>query len=136
MPVGYIDLFLTIIPSFFVVYLGVITYLHDHKSASNIIFSLISLDTVFWSIANYISISATDPNQILLWSRMTLFFAVPHVILFVAFVFNFPEIKVRSHRLLIFLLIIMIIVMIATISPFVFRILICPQGKLSPKQDH
>ncbi len=130
---SYVDLFLTIIPSFLVIYLGIITYLHDRRNVTNILFALITLDTVFWSIANYVSISATDNTQILLWSRMTLFFAVPHVILFVAFIFNFPETKIRDHRLLIFLLTTMILVMATTISPFVFSGIDMSTGKAIPQ---
>lgn len=130
---AYIDLFLTILPSFLVIFLGVITYLHDRKSATNIIFSLISLTTVFWSISNYFSITVTESQSILFWSRMVLFFAVPHAVLFLIFTLNFPQQKISSKKQLLALLVVMIITMIATVSSYVFSDITLFAGKAIPQ---
>lgn len=79
-----------------------------------------ALSTVFWSIANYFSLNVKPEND-LFWIRLVLFFAAPHAVLFFLFVFNFPKKEIKfNKKILFFVLIILFLVMIATVSPFVF----------------
>ena len=132
MVISNVDLFLTIIPSFLIAYLGIIILFHGRKSVTNIFFALISFCTVFWSIANYLSISSPD-DQTLFWTRLVLFFAVPHALLFLLFVYNFPATKITNRKFLTILLSIMIITMLATVSPFVFSGINFVDGKTIPQ---
>ena len=132
MSLDYINLFSTIIPAFLIIYLGILVYFHGRKSATNILFSLISLSTLLWSIANYISVT-TQGDGILFWTRMVLFFAVPHAILFLAFIYNFPQKQIVSKGFLLLLLVVMVPTMTATVSPYVFSSIDISSGKVLPQ---
>ena len=71
----------TLISSFAILFLGVITVFHDRKSFTNKLFALISLATIFWGLANYFSL---DPIffPTIIWARLVLFCAVPHIVFF------------------------------------------------------
>lgn len=114
------DLVFTLIGSFGIFFVGIIVYFHDRTSATNRLFFLMSLAAVFWSLANYFSISMDQAN-VLIWVRLVLFFAVALMSTFFLFVFNFPENKLRMTRPQLWgTLIATGIVMIAAISPLVF----------------
>jgi signal transduction histidine kinase len=114
------DLAYTLVASFGIFFMGIIVYFHDRQSVTNRLFFLMSLSTFFWSFANYFSVNA-DYGHLLLWIRLVLFFAVPHAVLFLLFVYNFPNrnlaIKLPFFW---FLMCLIILTMAATVSPFVF----------------
>ncbi|MEK7612102.1 MAG: ATP-binding protein [Patescibacteria group bacterium] len=115
-----IDLAITLVAAFGIFFLGSIVYFHDRKSFSNVLFFLISLSTVFWSLANYFSLNF-DPERVLFWIRMVLFFAAPHAVLFSLFAHNFPNSKILiDKKILISSLVLLVLTMAATLSPFVF----------------
>lgn len=100
--------------------MGIIVYFHDKKSVTNTLFFLMSLSAVFWSLANYFSITA-DSGGVLSWVRWVLFFAVPLMTTFFLFILNFPEVNSKiSRKYLVLISIGTFFVMISTISPFVF----------------
>lgn len=114
------DLAYTLVGAFGIFFMGIIVYFHDKKSISNALFFFISLATVFWSLANYFSISV-ESDQVLIWVRLVLFFAVPHAALFSLFVYNFPNRELKINKISFgVIMVIMVFAMLATISPFVF----------------
>lgn len=114
------ELAYTLISSFSIFFLGIIVYFHNRKSVTNILFFFISLSTVAWAIANFFSLTVSS-EEILLWIRLVLFFAVPHTVLFFAFIYNFPhERLVFNKKTFSAILFLLLITMVATISPYVF----------------
>lgn len=83
------NLIFILVVDFVILFTGVLVYFHNRRSASNLLFFLIALTTVLWSLARYFSVSVI-PSQILFWIRMDLFFAVPHAVIFYLFIRNFP----------------------------------------------
>ncbi len=112
--------------------MGIIVYFHDRKSVSNILFFLVSLFTVFWSLANYFSITV-QPAAVLQWIRWVLFFAVPLMMSFFLFIFNFPEPNLKLPlKYLIPVFTATVITMALTISPLVFVNYYLEGGRVVP----
>ncbi len=110
----------TLIASFTILYIGIITVYHDRKSISNRFFEAISISTVLWSFANYFSLHPIYLDQIY-WARLVLFFAIPHIVFFYFFVRNFPSQNlVISRKVIISISVIAILIMGLTLSPRVF----------------
>ncbi|GIW66755.1 MAG: hypothetical protein KatS3mg095_0653 [Candidatus Parcubacteria bacterium] len=93
-----IELLITLIVSFLIGYLGVIVFLHNIKNFNNILFFLICLTTIFWSITNYFSWIA-PPEKALFWIRLVLFFAVFHLYFYFIFINNYPLEKLRINNI-------------------------------------
>ena len=92
-----------------------------------------SLSTVFWALANYFSVTALSAS-ILFWVKIVLFFAAPHAVLFALFVYNFPAEKLRIRKsIFIPIIIIMLLAMVAAISPLVFSGLKVEDGTAIPQ---
>ncbi len=87
-----LDLAYTLLSIFSILFIGIIVYLNNPISATNILFSLMCFSTIFWAIANYFSLH-TEGIDALISIRFVLFFAAPHALLFWAFVHNFPQQK-------------------------------------------
>lgn len=114
------ELAVTLVSVIAIFLIGIIVYLHDKKSISNILFFLISLVASLLSIANYFSITASA-EQNLYWIRLVLFFAAPMAVLFFIFVFHFPREKLIMKRKYFYsIIILLILTMTATVSPYVF----------------
>ncbi len=112
--------------------MGIIVYFHDKQSATNRLFFMMSLSTVFWSLANYFSINV-DSGNLLAWIRLVLFFAAPHAVLFLLFIYNFPNQNLIIKKPYFWLLLcLLVITMAATISPFVFSGINLIQGQAIP----
>lgn len=127
-----IELAYTLLAVFTIAFLGIVVFLHDRKSAVNILFSLICVSTVFWAIANYFSLTV-PPDQALFWIRLVLFFAAPHAVLFFAFIYNFPRRNLAIKRTRLFILLLLLgITMVATLSPFVFSDINVVYGLVKP----
>lgn len=110
----------TLIASFAILYIGIITVYHDRKSVSNRFFEYISISTVLWSFANYFSLNPFFVSQIY-WARLVLFFAVPHIVFFYFFVKNFPSQNlVISRKVFLSVSILAIFIMGLTLTPYVF----------------
>ena len=111
-------LFLALISASSTAFLGMLVLFHNRRSATNVIFLVHALVGTILSILHYFSI--TEGN-VLFWVRLVIFFAVPHVFLFYVFVINFPsETLALSKRLLWFLGAVMGVMMLLSLSPFVF----------------
>src|SRR3989344_2373546 len=87
----------TLVVSFAIFFIGLVVYLHDRKSLTNFFFFLIAAATVFWSFANFFSVTVR-PEEALYWIRLVLFFAAPHSIFFLFFTLNFPSRTLSFRR--------------------------------------
>ena len=126
------DLAHTLVASFSIFFMGILVYFHDRLSATNRLFFLMSLATVFWSLSNYFSINA-DSGSLLFWIRMVLFFAAPHATLFLLFIYNFPNQNLVIKRHFLWPMVVVIgLTMTATVSPFVFSDINIIQGQAIP----
>lgn len=115
-----LNLFFALIGGSMTAFLGAVIYIHDRKSATNIIFIIHALIGTVWAAATYFSVVA-DQAMALFWVRAVIFFAVPHVFLFLIFVINFPEPKLAIRRWqLITLLTLTALMMAIAFTPFAF----------------
>ena len=117
MDVGFI---FTLVVSFAILFIGVITTYHDKKSVTNMLFAYISLATVAWSLANYFSLEPVFFSKII-WVRLVIFFAIPHVVLFYLFVRNFPKTAFSLSKIEFYgLSIVGLVMMIIAMTPLIF----------------
>ncbi|OHA77265.1 MAG: hypothetical protein A3H01_00555 [Candidatus Wildermuthbacteria bacterium RIFCSPLOWO2_12_FULL_40_9] len=127
-----IELAYTIIPIFAILFLGILVLFHDRKSITNAFFFLICISTVLWSISNYLSLTVS-PNQSLFWIRMVIFFAAPHAVLFLLFIYNFPHRNLIIKRIwFIVSLFTLGFTMMLTASPFIFSRTEIKNGSVIP----
>lgn len=111
----------TLVSAFAIFFIGTLVYFHNRKSATNVLFFLMGLATLLWSVANFYSVS-TDTAFALTAIRFVLFFATPHAVLFLLFTLTFPNTKITISKYLFGgALLSMFAVMGATVSPFVFK---------------
>jgi signal transduction histidine kinase len=115
------ELFFTLVAASVTAFLGFVVYQHARQSVSSKILIAHSFVGVAWALLNYISIMS-EGDYALFWIRLVLFFAVPHVFLFLFFVKNFPaqNLKIPKTQLA-YLLAWMGVLMILTLTPFVFE---------------
>ncbi len=117
MDIGFI---FTLVVSFAILFIGVITTYHDRKSSTNKLFAFISLATVAWSFVNYFSLESIFLPEIV-WARLVIFFAVPHVVLFYFFIRNFPQIQLSISKIELYgISLAGIGMMVLTMTPLVF----------------
>lgn len=81
-----------IICSLAILLLGLLVYVRNPSLAINRRFGLLSLSLAAWTIANYLSDTAT--NSVLLYTRLTFFCGVLAMFSLVQFIANFPSDKV------------------------------------------
>lgn len=100
--------------------LGWIVFLGNRKSATNILFAILTFFICCWSVVNYISYQAYDPFIVLFWVRLVMFFAVPLGTTFFLFIITFPKenFELGVYKLLA-ILVYMAITMYACLSNFV-----------------
>jgi len=123
-----LDLIIVLITGFTIFFIGSVVYYHDRKSISNLLFFLISLITLLWSIVNYFSLNI-DVQHVLFWIRFVLFFATPHSVLFFLFIYNFPGREISMPRKwFVSIIFLMLFTMGATLSPYVFSEVIVDGG--------
>lgn len=127
-----IEFAFTIIVSFLILYIGVVTFFHDRKNITNKILFYISIITVFWAFSNYFSLKPVIYPAVF-WSRLVLFFAVPHIYLFFLFIKNFPNSKLSLNKKKFYLLsCITLVVMLLTLSSYVFKDIVYNNGIPNP----
>ncbi len=102
--------------------IGFAALFSNKRNATNILFLLQTLILSLWSLANYISYQPHDPTLALFLVRIVLFLAVPNSIIFLIFMHTFPSESLKmSKRTLIALIIVSIVTMGITLSPFLFQ---------------
>ncbi|MEK7161794.1 MAG: histidine kinase dimerization/phospho-acceptor domain-containing protein [Patescibacteria group bacterium] len=96
-------------------------FFSDKKSATNKIYTLLSLTISIWLATNFISHNLTIFGTNIYWMRLSLFFALPMSTLFFLFAHTLPNAKIQlSKQQLFWLLTTTITGMIITISPYTF----------------
>lgn len=115
------------------VMLGLFVVLRNPKSATHVLFFLLSLDIAAWSIANYVAVSTTDLLAALYWTRIVMALAVPQAVLFFFLMATIPSRHLSlPNKLMIPLLVMGAIVMGACMSPYLFTSLIFVNNAPSP----
>lgn len=71
--------------------LGIVVYISNTKSISNIAFLFFCVVTILWSVSNYLSYQTSDPSAALFFLRLVIFFAFWHSFTFFNFLYVFPR---------------------------------------------
>lgn len=121
-----------IIAVFFI--LGSIILFRNPKSATNILFSLLTVSIVIWGMVNYFSYNVDDPENVLFFARLVLFFAVPFATFFFLLIHTFPHLRLLMPlKQLVLLIILSLTTMIVTLLPLTFKgITSVPDGVGAP----
>ncbi len=115
------NLFLTCLSAFIIVYLGFLVYLHDTSSKTNVLFLIHSLSNCGWLICNYLALTI-NPMESLQWIRLVMVFAIPTIFSFFLFVYNFPKQEfIVKKRDLLLLLVWGGSLTILPLTPFIFK---------------
>lgn len=115
-----LEILLTVGVTMVVLFLGSLVYLHDRASATNQFFVILAVVTALYTVANFFSLQVSSRYTIHL-IRATVFFAVPHAVLFLVFIYNFPSRDlVLGKKISRFLLWGTFAVMLLSITPLVF----------------
>ncbi|MFI5205727.1 MAG: histidine kinase N-terminal 7TM domain-containing protein, partial [Candidatus Paceibacterales bacterium] len=102
--------------------LGFIVLFARKKSATGILFFLLSLTLSAWSVVNFSSYQAQDPHLALVLVRMVMFFAVPIGTLFLLFTEVFPGDAFKvDKRFTAILILYSVMAMILTLTSAVFQ---------------
>ncbi len=125
------DLASALLASFAIFFIGAVVYFHDRKSASNRFFLALSLATVFWAMANYFSLHVPE-DRVIVWVRLVLFFAAPHAVFFLLFTEQFPSRERPPLRVWLPLTVLLVVVMGAVLSPYVFSDVAIIEGRPIP----
>lgn len=116
-----IQLIVLIITIVINVILASVVFRSDKKSATNQIFSFLSISITVWIIINYISITPYFLDNSLLWIRLTIFFSVPMSVLFLILAKILPSKKFSlKKRNIIILGVLSLITMVVCLSPYAF----------------
>lgn len=101
--------------------LAFFVYKNNPKSATNIIFSVLSLVTTTWLFVMYLSLQPASLSTALFLIRLSIFLAVPISMLFYLLAHTMPNITIRlSRRFLLTTAVWSIFIMGLTVSPYVF----------------
>lgn len=109
-----------IIAAFFI--LGSIVLFRNPKSATNVLFSLLTVSIVVWGVVNYFSYNVGGPENVLFFARLVLFFAVPFATFFFLLIHTFPHPELLMPlKQLGFFITLSFITMIVTLLPLTFK---------------
>ena len=101
--------------------LAFLVYKNNPQSHTNKIYSLLSLVTSGWLVANYISLQPSFLDQSLFWIRLSIFFAMPMSALFFLLAHTLPKDKIQlSHKKFILAAVLTIFTMVINLSPWAF----------------
>ncbi len=115
----HLDVFILVVALLTNLILGLLVITRYPESLTNRLFFLLVLSMTVWSLFNYLSYR--DANT-LLYARLVLFFAVAFATLFFFFVITFPKKDLTVSKQAILLCSLWsLIVMVLTLSPFVFK---------------
>ena len=102
--------------------LAVVIYRDNRQSATNIIFFFLCLTTSLWLLAIHKSTTPTTPFLTLVYTRLTVFLAVPQSVLFFLLAHTLPSINLLLKKSYFNMLLIgATLIMLLTVSPFVFK---------------
>jgi len=113
--------------------LGLFVFVRNRKSATNILFFLLTADISLWSVSNYFAITIQDPLTSLYWTRIVMALAVIQAVLFFLLIHTIPKDRIRLKAR------VMGVYMAAaaaaaglSLSPYLFTSLIFVNGAPSP----
>lgn len=113
--------------------LGLLVYLRNPKSATNILFLLLTIDVALWSVGNYLGTHILLPNLNLFWIRITMALAVPQAVLFFLLIHTFPSSKIKLDKQnLILLLFFTLLTSLVALSPYLFTSVVLENGSPQP----
>ena len=113
--------------------MGLVVYLRNRKSATNILFFLFNIDIVLWSIANHLAFQTRDILSVLYWTRIVMALAVPQAMIFFLLIHTLPSDKIRLPiRLLVPYVILGISTVVICVGPWLFPSLIYVNNTPSP----
>ncbi|MEA3399110.1 MAG: ATP-binding protein [Patescibacteria group bacterium] len=116
-----IGLIFTLVTIFTILFIGLVTFLHRRKSVTNKLFLFISFITAAWSISNYFSLQPVIFSE-LIWARLVMFFAIPHIVFFYLFIKNFPKENFSiPKKEIIYLSLVGGLLMVLTLTSLVFE---------------
>lgn len=102
--------------------LAFIVFRNNPKSATNIIFIFLSFITSIWLILINLSTTQLSPYYNLIYTRLTVFFAVPQSVLFFLLAYTIPSSTLILKKKYFYSIILgMILIMVLTLSPYVFK---------------
>ncbi len=101
--------------------LGMFALQRNPKSASNVIFTLLTLSFALWAIVTFFAVNAQTQIVALWMTRLVMFLAVPQAVLFMILMHTFPRPAISLPRpVLLGVGFAAIVVATFTLSPFVF----------------
>lgn len=113
--------------------LGLSVLLRNRKSATSVLFFLLTVVTALWSLANQMTLGTKDLLSVLVWTRIVMALAVPQAILFFFLIHTLPDPSMRLPKPWLYALTIFgVIVMAASMSPYLFPSVIFVNGTPSP----
>lgn len=101
--------------------LGILVYVQNTRSATNIFFSLFCISAAFWGVFNYLSYTYISQEYGLQLVRMVMFFAIPLSLFFYFLMKTYPQSFVTKSRINIPLVISSFIIMILTQTKYIFN---------------
>jgi signal transduction histidine kinase len=103
------------------IFLGVVVYLRNKRSATNILLSSFSFANALLTLVNYLALHQIAATGNLFWTRIDMGIAVIHSALLFLLMYNFPNAHFRMKKRNLFLFISLIfITFLLAISPLVF----------------
>ena len=103
------------------IFLSVLVLKSNRRSATNIIFALLSIVTTLWLTVMFVSINPHFVAHELLWVRLSLFLASPQILLFYLLAITIPNDKLTISKMKKLLLALLsAIVMLVSVSPLSF----------------
>ena len=101
--------------------LAIFVYKNNPHSATNKLFTLLSVVISLWLVFNYISVQPSFISSSLLWIRLSFFFATLLSLLFFLLAHTLPDDRIKlKKRTLFALLFVTAVTMLIMISPFAF----------------
>ncbi|MDP3710446.1 MAG: ATP-binding protein [bacterium] len=129
-----LDLFAVGIATAAIGILGFVVFFNNRKSTTNRSFLFFSITTIFYGVFNYLVYQFSDPELVLWFLRLAVFFVVLHAFGIFQVFFVFPKDKIEFSKTYKFILIpLVVITALLTLTPFVFeRVLdFYPDGRVS-----
>jgi len=114
--------------------LGGIVFIRKPRSATHLLFLLLSITLILWETANYFSLHPPTEHT-LFWIRLVMFFAAPLSVTLLLFIITFPKDQIPLARPRLFgLLGATAATMAVALSPFLFTSLqVAADGSLEPQ---
>lgn len=114
--------------------LAAIVYSNNPHSATNRVYTLLSIVISVWLAANYISLLPMEASASLVWIRLSIFFATPMLVLLVLFAHTLPSSQFGIGRKpTIMLVVVSALVMAVCLSPYAFTSVAIHAGDPQPE---